>query len=73
MKHVSYYLVLFFLMFHCLVYGQYTITGQVISEETNTPVPDTEVYNTTLSSATVTNNLGVFTFGHVRFCLPTKT
>ena len=48
MKHVSYYLVLFFLMFHCLVYGQYTITGQVISEETNTPVPDTEVYNTTL-------------------------
>ena len=65
MKHVSYYLVLFFLMFHCLVYGQYTITGQVISEETNTPVPDTEVYNTTLSSATLTNNLGVFTFENV--------
>ena len=65
MKHVSYYLVLFFLMFHCVMYGQYTITGIVISEDTNTPVPDTEVYNTTLSSATVTNNLGVFTFENV--------
>lgn len=65
MKHVSYYLVLFFLMFHYVMYGQYTITGQVISEETKAPVPYTEVYNTTSSSATVTNNLGFFTFENV--------
>lgn len=65
MKHVCYYLVLFFLMFHYVMYGQYTITGQVISEETKAPVPYTEVYNTTSSSATVTNNLGFFTFENV--------
>ena len=65
MKHINYYLGLLFLVFHCVLYGQYTITGVVISKDTKAPIQNTEVYNTTLSSTAVTDSLGVFTFENV--------
>ncbi len=65
MKHINYYLGLLFLVFHCVLYGQYTITGVVISKDTKAPIQNTEVYNTTLSSTAVTDSLGTFTFENV--------
>ena len=58
MKHVSYYLVLFFLMFHCVMYGQYTVTGIVISENTNT----VQIYNESGGLLGQTGILGKFNF-----------
>jgi Fe(3+) dicitrate transport protein len=65
MKHLTYFLVVFFLLIFNTVQAQFTISGTVISEETKTPLANTEVYNTTLATFVKTNNSGVFEFENI--------
>ena len=65
MKHITHYLVILFLFISVHVQAQFTIFGTVISEETKTPIANTQVYNTTLSTSVKTNSLGEFKFEDV--------
>lgn len=50
------------LLFTTPVLGQFTVSGVVVSEESNVPIPNAEVYNVTLTKSTITDATGKFQF-----------
>jgi Fe(3+) dicitrate transport protein len=65
MKFRTHYLTLLLVLFSQLLQAQLTISGTVISEETQLAIPKTEVFNTATAKSVLTNDLGVFEFKNV--------
>ncbi len=53
---------LFFTFISSAMFAQYMFQGKVVSKATNEPVPNAEVFLTTLRKSTITNDFGDFKF-----------
>lgn len=66
MKLKDFSLCLLFLLSSTLCFAQYTLSGKILNENTNEPVPYTEVYNSTTDKLIKTNEKGEFTFSGLK-------